>query len=108
MRTGVWHGINGGTAVDSVWSEALRCGGNNRLEGVMDKKYDPELMRRLREDDDSILCLAAADVIERQDAEIERLKKICKENDYGSRLDESKTISGKTSTRCRQTLGRKP
>ena len=41
----------------------------------MDKKYDPELMRRLREDDDSILCLAAADVIERQDAEIERLKK---------------------------------
>ena len=40
----------------------------------MDKKYDPELMRRLREDDDSILCLAAADVIERQDAEIERLE----------------------------------
>ena len=40
----------------------------------MDNKYDPELMRRLREDDDSILCLAAADVIERQDAEIERLE----------------------------------
>ena len=47
-------------------------------------------------------------IIGERDAEIERLKKICKENDYGSRLDESKTISGKTSTRCRQTLGRKP
>ena len=74
----------------------------------MDDKWGPEQTDILRMDKDNALCLAAADAIDRRAAEIERLKKICKENDYGSRLDESKTISGKTSTRCRQTLGRKP
>ena len=52
--------------------------------------------------------ILAIERIEFLTLEVERLEKICKENDYGSRLDESKTISGKTSTRCLQTLGRKP